>query len=67
MSQGEPGKLVLRFQNPDRKRELVEAAAREGVPVVHFVYECYLHWKHKRELDEQADQLVPELARQVGW
>lgn len=47
------GKLVVRFQNIERKRAIAEAAARERVPIVHFLWECFLAWKHQRELAER--------------
>jgi hypothetical protein len=57
---GSSSKLVLRFGSVERKREIAEAAAREGVPVVHFLYECYLAWKHQRELTRiDEDMLNP--------
>lgn len=46
-------KLTLRFQSIERKREFVEAAAREGVSAIQFLWECYLAWKHQRELQRR--------------
>lgn len=50
--------LTLKFGNPERKQELIESAARQGVPLNHFVWEIYLEWRTRRETQESYGRMT---------